>query len=81
LDDDDGIIGAFYTAMFFFVPEHRDPLGLGLIELKGRTALSASIFIGTWGLTALTLLAHRNKLGPPLLLKYSVCACVSIGGV
>lgn len=70
----------FYSFVYFAVPEHRSPLKLGLVSFHGRAAVWIAVFVGIWGFAAAVLLLLSPRVGAWLLLVYSFCAFVTLGG-
>ncbi len=70
----------FYAFVRFFVPEHKSPLGFGLIQLHGTAAIFVSILVGVWGLSAAVLLTRSSRIGARLLLLYYLCGSLNFGG-
>jgi hypothetical protein len=65
---------------WFAVREPGFMLGLGLLQVGGRTALWVTIPLGLCGLAAIGLLLFRRALGGKLLVLYSLFFVVCIGG-
>ncbi len=70
----------FYAFVRFLVPEHKPPLGLGLVQLHGTAAIFVSILVGIWGLSAAVLLTRSSRFGARMLLLYYLCGSLTFGG-
>jgi len=70
----------FNAAFALATPEFTFRLGLGLIELKGRIAILVCVLAGIWGISAAALLHWSSRLGVRVLLLYSACASLTLGG-
>jgi hypothetical protein len=70
----------FHAAFALVVSEYTFRLGPGLVEFRGRTAIFVCILVGVCGLSAAALLHWSSRLGARILLLYSLCASVTLGG-